>query len=316
MGALYAVTLGFDLVYEDRHVLPVTNAAASFVRGAIYLSFWLTGSGWVAHAGNIALHLAVGGVVYGIARTVLGDRQAPWAALAAAVVWIHPLQVESVAYLQGRGDQLIALSALVAIWALIQPVVRPWHWGLVCAGVAVSLWTKEFGFTTLLIVVWTIWCRRAHRLGDASTTGVLAVAVLSTWWAIDRASDQILDRAWLSGVSLWEYAGWQAVAWWQMIGLGTVWPFRLSVVYDVQSTPGLVSVAAVLGLWALVVVAGRTCRTVAGWALGVALLSVLPRFLLRQEELLHEKHLYLAVAALGIAAAAIVANASDKDGPP
>ena len=319
---VYARVVTYGFVYEDRHVLPTTDVdwrfASStewmFVRGAMAVSFRLTPVPWMAHAVNLMCHLGIGILVWSLARRVLSPSSSALAWIAPTIFWLHPLQVEAVAYLQGRSDQFIAAGTLVALWAITQSgSVRWWHGLLAVVGVVMALWTKEMGFVAIACVAWTVWWRQPRRLGWASLVVVIAVLVVS-FWAVHRQEGAILHHAWLSGVSPWIFAGWSSVAWWEMVVLGTVWPFRLSVIYDVE-TLGVPWLLLALGaLAALMFWVWRRRLTVVGWAVGLALLSVLPRFALRLEEVMHEKHLYLAVAALAIAVPAAMAR-GQEDAP-
>jgi hypothetical protein len=88
---------------------------------------------WGYHAGNVLLHAANAVVFYAVARRLLaagtgGDRtqgvMAWGAAVAAAVFAVHPLRVESVAWVTERRDVLSGLFFLLAVLSYLKAVER------------------------------------------------------------------------------------------------------------------------------------------------------------------------------------------------
>lgn len=85
------------------------------------------------HLANLALHLASVLLLFGVLRTMTG---ALWrSALVAALFAIHPLRVESVAWLAERKDVLSGLFFMLTLWAYTRYVRRPgsfrWYAALV-----------------------------------------------------------------------------------------------------------------------------------------------------------------------------------------
>src|SRR5262245_61050542 len=99
------------------------------------------------HLSNVLLHAANAIVFYLIALRLLSAARRPatpsdrlaWrlgAAFAALVFAVHPLRVESVAWITERRDVLSGLFALVAVWAYLRDAEvasggihrRPWYW--------------------------------------------------------------------------------------------------------------------------------------------------------------------------------------------
>lgn len=69
---------------------------------------------YLFHAANLAVHLGTGLMAFAILRRLFANPFAAWAG--AALVLLHPLQVEAVAWVSGMKDLLSGLLALTAIW--------------------------------------------------------------------------------------------------------------------------------------------------------------------------------------------------------
>lgn len=103
------------------------------------------------HRTNLLLHLANGCLLFGLAWRLLGLREADWvraiACFAAAAFFaVHPLRVESVAWITERRDVLCGLFSLLTLHAYLSAVRRPaglWRWaawlGVLLAFVAALL---------------------------------------------------------------------------------------------------------------------------------------------------------------------------------
>ncbi|HEX9581385.1 MAG TPA: hypothetical protein VF970_09810 [Gemmatimonadales bacterium] len=131
----YAVTAGYQFVYDDVHIiqnktllhslanwrqiLTTTWWGYALYRPVTELTFaldWAVSGGdprWF-HVVNVVLHAVTSGLVFLLARTGLGTLGAGAAALAFAV---HPVHVEAVANVVGRAEVLAACCALAAVLA-------------------------------------------------------------------------------------------------------------------------------------------------------------------------------------------------------
>lgn len=123
------------------------------------------------HLTNIVLHATNTLLVFGLARRLLSQGAAitGWSgfigAIVAAAAWgLHPLRVESVAWITERRDVLSVLFMLLALHAYLRSVVpgeagvrsRAWHWaaaGLLALSLLAKAWGMSF-FVLLLIVDW------------------------------------------------------------------------------------------------------------------------------------------------------------------
>jgi hypothetical protein len=79
---------------------------------------------WIFHGANIGLHVACTLLVFGLLRRLL-PRSPAWAAFLGALVFaIHPLQVESVAWISGMKDLLCWTLFLVALRSYVDAAIR------------------------------------------------------------------------------------------------------------------------------------------------------------------------------------------------
>ena len=196
-----------------------------------YTTFWLEHKIWgLAPAGyhvvNVLLHLLNSLLVW----RLLLRLAVPGAWLAAAVFAVHPLHVESVAWIIERKDVLSGLFYLAAVlvWLRFLEQPRPWRYGLALLLFAAGLLSKSIVVTlpvALLILQW--WKHgRITRLDLKRVAPFFPVALLIT--AVDLASFgsrqgildySLLERMLLAARALWFYAGKLA------------WPTDLAVIY-------------------------------------------------------------------------------------
>ena len=227
----------------------------------VYTSFWLEHRLWGLqpagyHAVNIFLHLLNCLLLW----RLLLRLQVPGALLIAAVFAVHPLHVESVAWIIERKDVLSALFYLGAVlaWLRFAEVERVGHYLLVALLFVAGLLSKSVVVTlplALLIVQW--W-----RPGRVTRLDLLLVAPLMVLGVVITAADlafyrgpnplelgyTLAERMLIAGRALWFYAG------------KLLWPAELAVIYplweiDARSPAGWGYVAAAaalaLALWLL-----------------------------------------------------------------
>jgi protein O-mannosyl-transferase len=233
------------------------------------------------HAVNVALHAANCLLLFLLLRTMTGS---VWrSASVAALFAVHPLHVESVAWITERKDVLSGLFGLLALWAYAGYARRPsvFHYLLVFTAMALGLMAKPmlvtWPFLMLLLDYWPL--RRwqgagSHPEGTGQRAGrrrdlawlivekipLLALAVASATVAflaqktggtvVTLETASLLDRFARAGVLYFEYLG------------KTVWPVNLAAFYprvppaDYLPSAGAASVilllltaAAVWGAW-------------------------------------------------------------------
>lgn len=236
------------------------------------------------HATNLVLHLANTFALYWLLRqlTAASGRSA----VVAAFFALHPLHVESVAWIAERKDVLSALFFLLSLIFWVRYVRQPsvTRYGLALLSFALSLMAKAMGVSLplllLLLDIWPLgrWSGEAagkpagERLAAALAIEKLPFALLSACIAAITVLAQQSAGAMIYGHALSLSDRLLAVPLHYLRYLEhTVWPVRLAVLYPHPGTPSLWAPAAA-GLFLIVVTAGclglRKTRPylIIGWA--------------------------------------------------
>lgn len=260
--AVYAVTLDFGYVFDDHLALPRIPQYHwyQFLLGVDRrpLTLWsyeLAQSPAIQHAINLLLHLGNAGLFYRLLRrwTV-----APSAALVAlAVFLLHPLQVETVAYVSGRADVFIVLGLLIALHGVERAPMVPWRWywwrwaPLIVLGIGICCAAKPSGVAALLPLVLI---HKLRRPWHASTTWQvwvywLPVVIVCTAYLTIRGVTDLHGWDWQARVAT------QVVGAWHWLGM-VVLPSGLTADHNLQALPpvlveiGTLSIAfVVVGSW-------------------------------------------------------------------
>lgn len=226
-----------------------------------YTSFWIEHrlfgvSAAVHHATNVALHALNGVLAWWVLRR-LGARGA---CVAAALFAVHPVHVESVAWIVERKDVLSCAFFLAALGAYLRyderrggPGARA-SWALAALAFTAAMLSKSVAIAFPVAALLCVWWRRG-RLGRAELLPLVplfalaaGIAFLDVRFASGRDPESfdftLLERAALAGRAVWTYLAKLA------------WPAELAVSYprwEVGTGLRLLwpaSVAAVLaGLW-------------------------------------------------------------------
>ena len=239
-GGLRSIWLAPAEIENEDHYWPL-----------VYSSFWLEYKLWGLqpagyHAVNIFLHLLNCLLLW----RVLLRLQVPGALVIGAVFAVHPLHVESVAWIIERKDLLSALLYLGAVlaWLRLVEVKRPGHYVLVVVLFTAGLLSKSVVVTlplALLLVQW--W-----RSGAVTRLDLLRVVPLIVIGAAITAADltfyrgrnplelgyTLAERMLIAGRALWFYAG------------KLLWPVELAVIYPLWEID-----ARSLAAWGYVVAA-------------------------------------------------------------
>ena len=229
----------------------------------VYTSFWLEHKIWGLnpagyHAVNILLHLANCLLLWRLL-----DRLAiPGAVLIAAVFAVHPLHVESVAWIIERKDMLSGLFYLTAVltWIRFDESPGPGRYTLALVLFIAGLLSKSVAVTLpAALLIWHWWQRGRVtavdllRLAPFAAVGVaITLADLAFYTSREplELGYSLAERTLIAARALWFYAG------------KLLWPVNLAVIYplweiDSGSLAAWGSVIAAAALAALLWVGRR-----------------------------------------------------------
>ena len=298
------------------HYAPLTRLTFS-------LNYVLGGmSPWGYHLLNVLLHGVNAALFYVLARRLLraavgsgpdggNDFEISAAAAVAALVFgVHPLRVEPVAWVTGRGDLLAATFVFLSTWAYLHAVEdagkarRPFL--LACtAGFAAALLSKAsallFPLALLLLDVYPL--RRLPRLGWRSLIAekipllvVAACAVPMIAYATRHGAVLTASADYGAGARFTVAAHSFAVS-----AARFVWPAALLPLYEM---PGRVSAleprfalgagAAIVLTVVLVVLRRRWPGGLAAWTFSVLMLAPMSGALRKTTDLTPDRYSYLA----------------------
>lgn len=221
------------------------------------------------HFTNVVLHVVNSLLVFAVFRRLTG---AHWrSALLAGLFALHPLRVESVAWVAERKDVLSCLWFLLAVWAYVRYTERPSDGRYRCVLLAMlaGLMAKPMLVTVpLLFLVLDYWPLRRVALAEkAPMVFLAAVASGLTFIGTHRMG----AMAWSAAIPLQVRISNALLSYVRYIGK-TIWPAQLSIFYsypDPISISGWKVAAAALllaGITAATLWAGRRERFfAAGW---------------------------------------------------
>ena len=225
----------------------------------VYTSFWLEHKLWGLapagyHAVNIVLHLLNCLLLW----RLLERLRVPGAAVIAAVFAVHPVHVESVAWIIERKDVLSGLFYLgaVLVWIRFVQAPRPARYALALVLFTAGLLSKSVVVTLpAALLIWHWWQQgRVTRLDLLRIAPFVAVAAAITVGDLSFYTSReplelgytLVERALIAARALWFYAG------------KLLWPADLAVIYplweidagDLRGWAYLVAAAALAAvLW-------------------------------------------------------------------
>ncbi len=251
ISGLWKIWFSPGAIGEEGHYWPL-----------VYTTFWLEHKLWgYAPAGyhvvNVLLHLANTLLLWHLLRRLA----VPGAWMVAAVFAVHPLHVESVAWVIERKDVLSGLFYLAAVlmWLRFveQPNSRRYAWSL--ALYAAAMLSKSIAITLpAAFLIWHWWKQGRVtsvdllRIVPFCVVGlVITVGDLSFYWlaeakVLDAIDYSLTERTLIAARALWFYAG------------KLLWPTNLAVIYplwDIRVADPLAwgyciaAVALVVALW-------------------------------------------------------------------
>ncbi len=311
--AAYAPVLSFDFVGIDD---PLYVSENPHVAGGLTLAgFWWAFSTWHGgywipltwlsymldvqlwgpgaaghHVTNVLLHVANTALLFALLGRMT---RAPWRSVfVAALFALHPLHVESVAWITERKDVLSTALMLLAIWAYVAYVRRPRRGGYVLVGMlfGLSLMAKPMmvtlPFVLLLLDVWPLgrWALRGGETrGSRATRRSSWNTVLPLVWekvpllALSLGASVVAYLAQRYGGAVGGLERYplglrieNAVVSYAVYILKTIWPAGLSAIYPFpHSIPAWQVVGAAVFLVALSVLflhrAGNRPPLAVGW---------------------------------------------------
>ena len=221
ISGLWQIWFSPSAIGEEGHYWPL-----------VYTTFWLEHKLWgYAPAGyhivNVLLHLANTLLLWHLLRRLA----VPGAWVVAAVFAVHPLHVESVAWIIERKDVLSGLFYLAALLAWMRFVERPnsRRYGCSLALYAAALLSKSIVVTLpAALLIWPWWKQGRVtstdllRLVPFGVVGlVITVGDLSFYQSVEPLSlgYSFIERTLIAARALWFYAG------------KLLWPSELAFTY-------------------------------------------------------------------------------------
>jgi cytochrome c-type biogenesis protein CcmH/NrfG len=208
------------------------------------------------HVMNLLIHVACTLVVYAILRRLA---LAPLAACLAAGLWaLHPLQVESVAWISERKNVLAGLFFFAAFFAYLEYSERPravWYVGFLTL-FALALLTKlnTMVLPAVCLAYETTFRGRLRRRDVLAAIPPLGLGVLVAWYTL--AGNPIHGGVWHGGSML---VTWLSTAPVVVRYVGhALWPVDLGPWYEVPLRGSPLDPPVLLSLVALVALAGIT----------------------------------------------------------
>jgi len=302
-AAVFAPVLGYGFLHFDDGIYVTANRAVKagvtwagvrWAFSSVHHSNW-TPLTWLSHmldvelfglapAGhhlvNVVLHIANTVLLFALLRRMTGALRR--SALVAALFAVHPLHVESVAWIAARKDLLSTLFGLLALWwyAGFAALGRRRDYGLSLLFAALSLLAKQMLVTLPLLLLLLDWWplrrlapdrppgpRRRDRRSAPSVADLvvekapffaLSFAASAVAFLAQRQGGSVAD---LEMLSLWRRID-NAVVSWVVYVEQTVLPVGLCAFYPFPRAPhpGWLFGASLLGLIAVSVVAVWTLR--------------------------------------------------------
>lgn len=272
MGTYFWSLSGGFLWDDDSHVTnnPVivgplglkeiwTTPAANYFP-LVLTNFWVQHALWGLnplgyHLVTLAFHTGVALLLW----RVLAALQVPGAWLGAALWALHPVQVESVAWISELKNTQSGVCFLLSVGAYVRWLssegTATRQYGVALAAALLALLSKP-STVMLPVVLWLIqtWLQRRWRWRDGFALlpffGLAAIAAGWTIWE-QRTHSGALGEEWRMGMAERLTIG--VRAWWFYVGK-LAWPFPLSFIYP-RGEPGQVTVAVVASAAAIAVLA-------------------------------------------------------------
>lgn len=196
-AAIYAPVLGYGHVFDDvarSDAIRPISALWTDIRHATWVGGrpipGIVNDGrpiWFQHAVSFTLHLTVGFLLW----TWLAGRMSDLARLTAlALFWLHPMQTETVAYVNAQPESWIALGTLLVLIGCGRPRLDVKALALIGGGFFLAAESKEIGIWAVVpIAGLTILLGRWRRRGQWALVGVMAVWSANAIWRMAQSAD-------------------------------------------------------------------------------------------------------------------------------
>lgn len=261
------------------------------------------------HRTNVWLHLLNGVLVFVLICRLTGSRFVGWAT--AALFLVHPVQIETVAWISSRKGLLSATFMLAALIVRLRPDLQPRHDGWYIGLLLAALLSKALAVVVPpLVLLYDLLIRR-EKFSDAVVRQVIP-GLLSLLLLLYTMGAQHSILGGVRGhmqLSLLQILAVDVTILWRYVGL-LVWPADLCVLYDPPTSGIAVEVALGLVGWIAIVSAvwfSRQRHPLGLFSLGSCLLLLFPVLnFFRITTLMNDRYLYLpCVCVFAPAAAAL-----------
>jgi len=253
----------------------------------------------LAHGINLALHVVVGLLAGFLALRL--EWPLPW--LVTGVIWLHPLNVEAVAYGSGRGELLVAVGLLMSALAV---TVQGWRRRIgLLAGAWLAMHAKPNGIVVFGIVPLVWWYQtREQRAWRTQWFPSWAVTVFAVAVLIELPLVLLFANAWNVengvGMTWWRWVSSESTAFLRLIGMVVV-PLGQNIDFDYASVPQWWQTTCVgIVVWMVAMVwACRKRLPEATFIFGWLLIVIAPRFFVKVPlSVLNEHHWYPAMVGM------------------
>jgi protein O-mannosyl-transferase len=269
----------------------------------------------VFHAFNVLLHLAAAALVFSVLRQMIEN---DWAAFAGSMIFaLHPLQVESVAWVSGMNTLLASVLSLAAIRLYLEYATDTsaarWPWYVAASIVfALALLAKPTAVITPLLVAMIDLTVTRRRISQIALSIILWLFASTSMIFITRHVQPISN---LSQINLWQRPAIAADA--ALFYLRKIiWPARLTI--DYVRTPQrilgnshwIIAGIALTFIVAVLWITRRGSRRVLT-AFGIFIVALLPTlgfvsFDFQRYSTVADRYVYLAMLGVAIAAASLL----------
>ncbi len=316
VGLAYVKVASFGSVYEDAMWLEraaepwswdlLWRPSRFLTMGSYSLQLALGHSLGAIHLTNVALHGLNTVLIWRLALA-LGW---PYPIMVAAIFALHPMQVETVAYITSRGDALAVTGILLAVWlTVVTRVWTVWRIAMVVGVGALTLLAKESAVALMAVLPLATWCgvipkRRGWYLPTLGLIVlVLAAGAIQLAYTVHASADgNVVQWMALQSVMVFQLTGLAvlhlALAPLALIGMA---PTGLTVDFDPEGTRQLVQLAALVGIqyWVFSAARLRHRSPMGAFALLWIVLAVWPRLVIQTPQSTLNQHQFHA-AMIGV----------------